>query len=737
MDLRCQLPEQVRQRLEQRLGSGEDILHCLASDLTLSRKFGPSYIAVSRGAFAVCDADGDGESLSLEDVKEVKTDELFASASLTAVMKDGSERRLIYFTKACVPEFAVLGRVISVLAKGGEPRLPEADGRAYCPRCGGPLPERGANCPKCVRYWAMTRRIASLMAPYKGRAALMVLATLIGVLARAAPPYIIKVIVDDVIGPKDTSLLLPLIGAMVGCGVILLIAHLIRGGLMGWLSARIVADLRSRLHTHLQRMRMNYFTRHESGEIVGRVMHDTEELQDFLIDGLPHLAVEVVTLVVIAIVLLHMDVGLALIVFVPVPILLLGGRWSWKRLIPMFHRYGTRIGTLHSTLNESISGIKVVKAFAQEKRRAMKFDSDSEALSSTVYTIERTWIGFFQTMFFVMSLGTAAVWLVASWRMARGDTGLTVGKLFAFSAYIWMFYDPLSWFTRVLNWMSHAFSGAERIFALLDSPPEVYEAPDAVTLPRIHGEIEFRDVHFSYDRGKEVIKGVSLHVDEGEMIGLVGKSGAGKSTIINLICRFYEPDAGLISVDGHPIHKIRLEQLRRSIGIVMQEPFLFGASILDNLRCARPDGSFADVVRAAKAAHAHDFILAKEDGYDTVIGEGGLGLSGGERQRLSIARAILHDPPILILDEATSSVDSETEKAIQQAIANLTRNRTTIAIAHRLATLRHANRLVVIEDGRIAEIGTHDDLLAHGGIYARLVKMQTELTRLRGSLLEE
>jgi len=272
---------------------------------------------------------------------------------------------------------------------------------------------------------------------------------------------------------------------------------------------------------------------------------------------------------------------------------------------------------------------------------------------------------------------------------------------------------------------------------VLDSPPEIHDSAGAVEVPKLQGAISFQDVRFSYERGKEVIKGVSFHVEPGEMIGLVGKSGAGKSTIINLICRFYDADAGLITVDGHPVSKIKLEQLRRSIGIVMQEPFVFNATILDNLRCARPDASFAEVVRASKAANAHDFILAKEDGYDTVVGEGGIGLSGGEKQRLSIARAILHNPPILILDEATSSVDSETEKGIQAAIANLTRNRTTIAIAHRLATLRNANRLIVIEDGKIAEIGTHDELLAKSGIYATLVKLQTEITRLRGSVWEE
>jgi len=329
-----------------------------------------------------------------------------------------------------------------------------------------------------------------------------------------------------------------------------------------------------------------------------------------------------------------------------------------------------------------------------------------------------------------------AVWFFAARRIAGGDPTLSKGDLLAFVMYIWLFYGPLQWFSVVLNWMSHAFAGAERIFAVLDTEPEIYEAPQAVHLPHIRGEIRFEDVHFSYERGKEVIKGVDLQIEPGEMIGLVGKSGAGKSTIINLICRFYDADSGLIRIDRHPIGRIRLQDLRTQIGIVMQEPFLFRASVLENISYGAPDTEFADVVRAAKAANAHGFIVDKEHGYDTVIGEGAEQLSSGEKQRIAIARAILHDPPILILDEATSSVDSETERAIQEATAELVRNRTTIAIAHRLATLRNANRLVVVDEGKIAEVGTHDELLAAEGIYAGLVKTQAALSELRSKVWE-
>jgi ATP-binding cassette subfamily B protein len=359
------------------------------------------------------------------------------------------------------------------------------------------------------------------------------------------------------------------------------------------------------------------------------------------------------------------------------------------------------------------------------------FDNVNKQLSVTQIQTQRIFGGFNEVMYWVMSLGVACVWFIAVRAITKKNPSLTLGDLLAFVGYIWLFYGPLQWYSVILNWMTHAFSGAERIFEVLDTATENENDADAICIEKIKGEIEFKNVHFSYEQGKEIIKGISFTIKSGEVIGLVGKSGSGKSTLINLLSRFYNPDSGIINIDGNPLKKIKLAQLRNNMGIVMQEPFLFNASIAENIAYGMENASFKEIIEAAKIAYAHEFIIRKPDGYDTLIGESGIRLSGGEKQRIAIARAILHNPPILILDEATSSVDTSTEEHIQNAIASLIKGRTTIAIAHRLSTLRNADRLIVLSDGKIIESGSHDELIAAQGSYAGMVRSYSQMNALQ------
>lgn len=720
------LPRDASDELERTLVSGERIICTLRSDLTLDMQFGDSYVVLTTRRIAICVP---GESLDqtpLAAIDVISCHELYGNIRLTAHVA-GEERRLAVCTLALAPDFHYLARLANRRIRGEHEGVEiEPPGTAaYCGRCGAPVPEREQGCSLCITKRAVIRRLIGLAAPYRLPLILLIAGTILSVIANMVQPYITKIIVDDVIKGSRHELLAACIGGLLGCNVLLLVARFASNATNSWLAARLVADLRSRLHRRLQYLHLSFFMKRQSGEIIGRVMNDTAELQNFLAGGLPYFLVNSLSLVVIAIILFRMDAVLALMVFVPAPLLLGGGKWFWSRLGPLFYKHGTQTAGVHSILNESVRGIRVIKAFCQEENRSRKFEARNRSLFRTSVTVERHSTAFSEVMFFVMSIGVTGVWYFAGRRMVDGSNAITMGDLLAFVGYIWLFYGPLQWFTAVMNWMTHALAAAERIFGVLDSVPESRDEAAAISIPHLEGKISFDNVWFSYESGKQVLRNVSLSIAPGEMIGLVGRSGAGKSTLISLITRFYHPDSGLITIDGHPLDRLQLLSLRQQIGIVLQEPVLFNASILENICYGKPEASFEEAVRAAKAACAHDFILQKEDGYDTVVGENGCRLSGGERQRISIARAILHDPPILILDEATSSVDGETESYIQEAIGRLVEGRTTIAIAHRLATLRNAHRILVMENGSIVEQGVHAELIDKQGAYARLVRSQS------------
>ena len=424
--------------------------------------------------------------------------------------------------------------------------------------------------------------------------------------------------------------------------------------------------------------------------------------------------------------LLYKSWLLTLYVLLPVPFIVVGGALIWNRMERYWRRWSIKWGRFSAHLNESITGIRLVKAFAQEKREGIRFNQRNDELRQVSVSADRAWFVFFTVTNFLMSFGVFFVWYFGGRQILGGE--LTLGQLTAFISYLWMFYRPLKWFGDYYNFMIHAYAGAERIFEVMDTPMEPFDASNAKPMPQIEGRVSFKDVTFGYDPGKPVLKGIDLEVTPGEMIGLVGKSGVGKSTFINLICRFYDIDRGRLDVDSEDIRDIRLEDLRSQIGMVHQEPTLFNVTIAENIRYGKPEATLDEVIRAAIAAEAHEFIVAKPDGYDTKVGEHGGKLSGGEKQRIAIARAILHDPKILILDEATSSLDTPTEKKIQIAIARLVKGRTTFAIAHRLSTLRNANRLVVLDDGKIAEVGSHAELMARKGIFYKLVQTQQSTT---------
>ncbi len=485
----------------------------------------------------------------------------------------------------------------------------------------------------------------------------------------------------------------------------------------------LVGDLRTKTYDKLERLHLGYFHDKQTGDLMSRIVNDTRDFELLYAHIIPELMTNIVTFAGVLIVLLTINWKLALITCAPIPLILLSGVIFSKKVRPFFQASQKKMGELNGKLQDNLSGVHEIQSFGRESYETEQVNiKNFEHIKAMLHALKLSAV-FHPSVEFVSSLGTVLVVGFGGLLAFRG--GLSVEDIVAFVLYLSLFYAPISGLANLLESMQQSMAGAERVLAVLDAPYEIQDKPDAEALKDVQGSITFENVDFAYENGIPVLKDVSFHCEPGKMLALVGPTGVGKTTLTQLISRFYEPTSGRILVDGQNIGDVTMESLRQNISPVLQDTFLFNGTIAENIGYASPEASMQEIVEAAKAANIHEDILQMPDGYETRVGERGLRLSGGQKQRVAIARAILRKSPIIILDEATASVDVETERQIQRAIAGIAGQRTIIAIAHRLSTIRNADMILVIEEGKVAETGTHQELVAQGGIYARMHQIQS------------
>jgi ATP-binding cassette subfamily B protein len=570
--------------------------------------------------------------------------------------------------------------------------------------------------------WRRTRRrlatLARLAAPYKTRTILSIFALLAATATALAPPFLSKYALDYGIREHDLTALSWIVAFFLLAGLANWGMSYLQTYLTGWVGERILADLRNRLFGHLQRLSLGYFERNRAGVIISRLTNDVEALDQLVTDGVTSLVQNTLTLVGTAILLFVLDWRLALATLAVIPLMSLATVVFRVRSTRAYRAVRERLGLVTATLAEDIAGMRMVQAFTREQKNIENFRAVAERYrdSNMQTVVLNGW--YFPFVDLLSSIALAVVLGYGGHLYFQGS--VTLGTLFAFMLYVQNFFDPVQQLSQLYNTFLSATAALDKIMDVLEEEPQVLDAPDAIALPEVHGHVRFEDVRFSYGTGPEVLHGLDLDVPPGTTVALVGHTGAGKSTIAKLLARFYDPTSGRITIDDHDLRGVTQASLRRQLGIVPQEGFLFAGTVAENIAFGRPDATPENIVRAAQAVGAHDFIMRLEDGYETQLQERGSRLSLGQRQLVALARALLADPRILILDEATSSVDIGTERKIEQALRLLLAGRTAFIIAHRLSTIRDADLIVVLEYGQIVEQGSHDELMQRRGLYTSL-----------------
>lgn len=725
------LPATIHESVNQ---SGELVEISIMTDLSKDGEYRDLWLVASSSAVHIYDDNGSPyDTYSYDQMSDLKIENMISTGVLTATVGDNDEL-ICRFSNTKAKEFGHFLKIVKRLMDEEEVKesdLEVADFNPQCPKCGlrYPDPKREV-CPKCVDKRSLFARLLKYLLRYKYAIIIILICIIVSSFLKLLTPYLGgRILFDEVLHAegKYYGRLIEVVMLMLGTRLLSIFFDIIYGRINAKLTAKVFFNLKTDIYTNLQHLSFGFFTKKQTGGLMTRVNWDAMQLQFLFIDGVPFFIANIFNVLGIIIVMFILNWKLGLIVLAPTPIIIFISKGLLSKIWSLLSRRFRKRRFLNSLVNDALTGMRVVKAFGKESEEIGRFRPANTGLFTANMRFTRFENTIFPSMFFIMRLGGLLVWALGGWAVVRGT--VSFGMLMSFVGYIMLIYEPLQFMTMIADWGSNAMNAAQRIFEIIDTVPDVAERENPKQMPAIKGKIEVERVVFSYEPNKPVLHDVTFTIDEGEMVGLVGHTGAGKSTITNLITRLYDVDDGEIRIDGVNISDIAVGDLRSQIGIVLQDTYLFNGTIAENIAYAKPGATPAAVVGAAKTANAHGFIIKLPDGYDTILGKKGKELSGGEKQRIAIARAILLSPRILVFDEATSSVDTQTEQQIQEAIGKLVEGKTTIAIAHRLSTLRRADKLVVLHEGRIEEMGTHDELIRAKGKYHGMVKKEREALR--------
>jgi len=685
------------------------------------------------GHISSCLGDKTILELNAGDVSEVAVIAGVGCGLLFARHKDGRELLLCRFTMSAMRAAGEFCKVVNYYIQTNQYAMPDEKERPVCSKCGRPMMEGMSVCLFCYNRMSVLRRALGLMRPYAGKLLPAELFMALSSILYLLVPIISRILIDEHLRPMKGTIrqILLLAGAMFAARALGEAIYILSSRVFNKASILYSNNLRNLAYEKIQKLSLSSLSRRTPGDLIRRVMEDTGTVRDFISDGGRWAVEQIIIFAIVLAVLLFTNYRLTLLVFIPVPLVALA-LYRFRRFIHIrYERQWRKNSKCQSILHDIIKGIRTVKAFGKEEMEIKKFSKATRELAQISSENESLWAALFPTLTFFTGIGEFLV-LYFGGREILND-GLSLGILVQFTMYITYIYAPLRWLVSFPRWLANAMTSMVKLFEILDEEPDITSIPEPKNVP-VSGKVSFEGVTFGYKSYEPVLKGIDLEIRPGEMLGIVGRSGTGKSTMINLLMRLYDPSHGRICINGVDLREMSPEHIHENIGVVFQDTFLFAGTFFDNIAYGKPGATVDEVIAAAKAANAHDFIMKTADGYNTIIGENGHSISGGERQRIAIARAVIKNPSILILDEATSSLDVETEAEIQDSLNRIVKGRTTIAIAHRLSTLRNADRLIVLEQGKIAEVGTHVELLKKRGIYYKLVMAQRKTSKIADEL---